>query len=111
MYTLSSNKHFVPMFFKTHKSRQHVHANNKYGLADVTLSGLLSFLTSQPTNKYYVSKIYLTKYTNWVFIYLFVYSITNLRVKTFRQQTKLKYSNVHLLNKVYMFARTKYLAS
>jgi hypothetical protein len=109
MYSLSNNKNFLTMFFKKEQVRYKIVNKMKYSVSDITLYHIIDVINQKPKNKYYISKILITKHASWLFVYLFVYSITNLRIKMFRRKTKIYYHNYSMLYQTYVYARYKYV--
>lgn len=109
MYTISGNKHFLPMFYKNTNLLHKRLDSSEHALKEVTLFSLYKNLNARAKNKYYVSKIYLCRYVNWVFVYLYIYSITNLRAKTLRKRIKLNYYNKYMLHQAYIYSKNRSL--
>jgi len=109
MYTMSSNKHFLPIFYKKSKNIKKYVNLNKYYLIDYSLNSFFNCLKKKPNNKYYISKIYLCKYTNWIFVYLYIYSITNIQAKFLKKKFKIGYYNYSQLYSVYLYNKQKYI--
>lgn len=108
MYNISFNKHFTPIFFKKEVNRKK-HINlNKYSLNSHSLLDINSLLNKVNKNKFYTSKLYLCKSGKWVFAYMYVYSITNLRVKVFKKNITLDYNNYNTLYHTYLLSKYKY---
>lgn len=108
MYNISFNKHFTPIYFNKEKNRQRHFDLLKYNLSDYSISEIYNNINKVNKNKFYVSKLYLCKYSNWVFLYTFVYSITNLRVKVFKKNITLNYYNYNTLYQTYLLNKYKY---
>ena len=109
MYGITNNKYFLPVFLKKQKNRHNYIKINKYNLTDSTMNSISMLLNKNNRNKYYISKIYLCRYKSWLFIYTFVYSVTNLRVKTLKNKIKIQYNNYSLLQQTYLFNKYMYL--
>jgi hypothetical protein len=108
MYGVSSNKRFLSKYLQKEKTKVKI-LNKKYNVIDITLNSVMSVVNEKPKNKYYISKIFLCKHINWIFIYIYIYSITNLRVKSFKKKLKLQYYNRNTLYQVYTLAKYKYM--
>lgn len=108
MYNISFNKHFTPVYFKKEKDRNTYFDLSKYSLDSCDLSEINSKLLKNQKNKFYVSKIYICKFNKWVFVYMFIYSITNLRVKVFKKNITLNYYNYNALYNTYLLNRYKF---
>lgn len=109
MYNISNNKCFIPMYFRREKNRQKYVKTAWYNVSDTTVGHLFKRVNSAPKNKYFMSKIFIAKYINWIFVYFLIYSITNLRVKIFNKKSKLKQTNYQLLYQTFYFSRQNYL--
>jgi hypothetical protein len=110
MYTITVNKNFIFMFFK--KKKDKLIKLSPLFLQSTSFEAIYSILKNKPLNKYYVSKIYICKFTNWIFVYIFIYSITNLRAKTSLRTKKnknIKYFNKQTLYQNYLASRNKFL--
>jgi len=62
MYTITSNKNFIFIFFKKEKKRQSLINKTPINLETVSLSYIMTFLKNKAPSKYYVSKIYICKF-------------------------------------------------
>jgi hypothetical protein len=107
MYTISKNKHFISIFFK-----KKLYFNNKlnvapYNLTELKDSIIFKYINNQNTPNCYVSNIYICRYINWIFIYLYIHNAYNLRNKTLKNKNK-NHCNLSLFNQIYEFSKNKY---
>ena len=107
-HNVSTNKHFINIYFSNTNKRSKYINLSKYNLKNYKIVNLLDNLHANNQNKNYTSKIYMCKHNNWVFVYLFIYSITNIRVKIFKKNTKINYHNYNNAYQTYLFNKYFY---
>jgi hypothetical protein len=108
MYSISSNKHFLPIYYKKYTYKECLF-KKKYNLNDFFIENITNKILTKRTNKYFISKIYLCKYINWIYTYIFIYSITNIQKKKLNKKNKISYINYNTLYHTYLLNKYKHL--
>lgn len=108
MYSISKNKHFIDIFFKNERFYVNKFNTSPYNLYEFNKDGLNKLINNKRINRYFVSNIFLCKHLNWVFIYLFMYSITNTHKKYFSKHKKSSYYNTSLLYQIHLYSKNNY---
>jgi hypothetical protein len=109
MYGISSNKHFPPIFFKKNTLKQKTTMRKHHNLTNSSDFNIATYFKTPPHNKFYVSKIFLCRYEKWVYMYLYIYSVTNIRIKKLANQKKLKTFNKQIFYHAYLRSKIHYL--
>lgn len=108
MYSITTNKHFIPIFFKN-KSPLNSVLPNTYNLIDTSNASLVRFLQRKKQARTYISNIYLAKYTHWVYVYLYVYRFNTFELKYKHTLNQYTYSHF-IFYQLYLKSKTQFLS-
>jgi len=101
MFGITKNKSFVYIFFKKLKNRKKILNLDPFNLLETDYKYLYTYNKKRNYKKSYVSDIYISKYINWLFIYIYIYTAQNALSPTKSKQFKFYNSsgaNFHKIN-------------
>jgi len=108
MYGISCTKFYTASFFKKPKNSKKKFNTSIYKLIYLDSPTNVEFFKQIPHNKFYVSKIFLCRHTGWIYIYIFIHSVTNIRIKHSTLKKTIKNFNKHLFYQTYLKSKYNY---